>query len=164
MCVCESERDRLCMVMGRKTPVDEIVENNTLYWLFSWCVTSVGVYVNHGRSTEVGYFRSRPCPWQQQKTGQQQETDATGENCCNRDISKKKKHFSWRARQGADDNICFLFILFIVGSQPSKQGNSNCDWVWLCVIVLSKASVLPVLCKLLMAHIKTIKTAQLLNV
>lgn len=97
------------MVMGRKTPVDEIVENNTLYWLFSWCVTSVGVYVNHGRSTEVGYFRSRPCPWQQQKTGQQQETDDTGRTAAIETFPRRRN--TSLGGQGKERTITFAFSL-----------------------------------------------------
>lgn len=61
------------MVIMGNTPVDETAENNTLYWLLSWCVTSVCVYVKHGRSPEDGYFRSGPCPWRLHRAGQRQK-------------------------------------------------------------------------------------------
>ena len=69
------------------------MENNTLYWSCSWCVTSVCVYVNHGRSPEDGYFRSWPGPWRLQNTGQEQDqlpVDASEKKWHNRDVSSEK--------------------------------------------------------------------------
>ncbi|KAF1393946.1 hypothetical protein PFLUV_G00021320 [Perca fluviatilis] len=111
--------------MGDK-PVDEIVENNTLYWLFSWCVTSVCLYVKHGRSALDGYFRSGPCPWRPQRAGQQQEgqllIDAAEKKCHNREVSRRLvRSYQRSSTTGTHKNICFLFFLFIESSQVQDQ-------------------------------------------
>ncbi|KAA8594200.1 hypothetical protein FQN60_005034, partial [Etheostoma spectabile] len=99
-------------------PQATISHHQTLQKRQIWCVTSVCVYVKHGRSAWDGYFRSGPCPWRPQRTGKQQEgqllIDAAEKKSHNREVSSKKtsKKLSELSSPGPATSASFLLVSF----------------------------------------------------